>query len=552
MSKRSGMVTKVLSVVTAMAILAGCSGGSKSGDKPAGEQPQTQNPAPAPAKKNLDVTIAMWSPPNNFSPINTDSSYGYFAVEAMFDTLVKVNDKIDFVPKLAEKWDVSKDFTTFTFHLNPKAKWHDGKPVTAKDVVYTFNLIANKETVTNRGATINLIKGTDAGGKADGPVEGVKALDEKTVQFVAKKAVDPLAFLEKVGANIYILPEHVLGAVAPKDLTTHAFFQEPKVGSGPFKFVKYASGQYIEYARNEEYYLGAPKLERLFIRIMQANTAVAALEKGEVDMTAGAGIGEIPIQDWDKVQTLSNMNALTFVTKGYQYMDFNHTRDYFKDPKVRQAFFYGINRKLIVDNLLKGTGVVLESPYTPIYKYVNTNLKPRGFDANQAKKLLTEAGWDFNRELALIVPIGNKVREQSADIIIANLQQVGVKVKIEKMDFPTLQARRGKGDYDMSLIGWSDILDPDVSSQYRTDAVYNNGKYSRPKVDELLDQGATTAEFQARKKIYDELQEIWYNDPNVVYLYSPNALTAVSKRMENVKMSAMGLLWNIHEWDVKQ
>jgi len=546
---RSSILMKALASFVVLAVLAGCTGATK----PA-ETPKTTTPAPAPeVKKNLNVSIAMWSPPNNFNPINTDSSYGYFAVEMMFDTLVKYNEKIDIVPKLAEKWEVSADFTTFTFKLNPKAKWTDGKPVTAKDVAFTMNAIANKATATNRGATISLIKGTDANGKMEGTsLEGVKVIDERTIQFVAKKAVDPLGFLEKIGANIYILPEHILGQVAPKDLANNAFMMNPTVNSGPMKFVKYATDQYVEYVRNDDYYLGKPKIEKVFLRIMQAATAVAALEKGEVDMTAGSGIGEIPIQDWDKVQKLANVDAVTFVSKGYQYMDFNHTRPYFKVAKVRQAFYYAINRKLIVDNLLKGNGLVLETAFTPVFKYRKDDLKVREFDAAKAKQMLTEAGWDFGRELELLVPLGNKVREQSADIILANLQQVGVKVKATKMDFPTMQARRGKSDYDMSLVGWSDILDPDVASQNRTGAVYNNGKFSDPKVDELLDKGATTAEFNARKKIYDEYQEYVYNNPNVVFLYTPNALTAVNKRMVNIKMAVMGFLFNVQEWDVKQ
>ncbi|MDB4895666.1 MAG: hypothetical protein JWN15_1928, partial [Firmicutes bacterium] len=92
---------------------------------------------------------------------------------------------------------------------------------------------------------------------------------------------------------------------------------------------------------------------------------------------------------------------------------------------------------------------------------------------------------------------------------------------------------------------------PDVSSQVRTDAVYNSGKYSNPKADELLDKGVLTAEFAARKQVYDEFQKVIYDDPNAVYLYSPNTLAAVSKRMVNVKMSAMGSTSNIYEWDVK-
>lgn len=557
-TRRTGILLKLLSIATILGLLAGCGGGAKTTDPAPSTGGQTKTPsttpAPAPAKaKKMDVTIAMWSPPNNFSAINTDSSYGYFAVEILFDTLVKLNDKLDVVPKLAEKWEASADLTKFKFYLNKNAKWHDGKPVTAKDVLFTVNLIANKETTTNRAANLSQILGTNASGKADKlPLEGIKQIDDYTIEVTTKAAVSPESLLEKFGTTIFMLPEHILGKVAAKDISKDPFMMNPTVGSGPFKFTKYATDQYIEFARNDNYYLGKPVLERVFVRIMQPTAAVAALEKGEVDITAGAGIGEIPISDWDKVKALPNINAIEFASKGYQYMDFNHTRPYFKDPKVRQAFYYGINRKLIIDNLLKGRAEGLESMYTSVFKYADKSLKYRDFDPAKAKQMLTEAGWDFNRELELLVPTGNLVREQSAPIIVANLQQVGVKVKISKMDFPTMQSRRTKQDYDMSLVGWSSLFDPDVASQYQTGGVYNNGKYSNPKVDELLTRGAVTAKFEDRKKVYDEFQQTIYNDPNVVFLYSPNALTAVAKRMVNIKMAAPGFLWNMEKWDVTE
>jgi peptide/nickel transport system substrate-binding protein len=530
-------------------VASGCSGGKATKTDTTPKTDTTTQAAPA--NKNLTVNIAMWSPPNNFHPLNTDSSYGFFAISIMFDNLVSMNDKGDFVPRLAEKWDISPDFTTFTFHLNPKAKWHDGQPVTAKDVAFTMNTISNKETVNNRSANISMLKGADENGKsANGTLEGVKVVDDKTIQFITKAPVDPLSVLEKVGSYIRIIPEHVLGQVAPKDLEKHAFFMNPTVGSGPFKFVKYVTDQYIEYTRNDDYYLGKPILEKVFLKIMPATTAVAALEKGEIDVTAGQGIGEVPIQDWEKVQALPNINAVTFASKGYQYMDINHTKAYLQNQKVRQALVYGINRKMIVDNLLKGNGQIVEGPYTSVYKYLDKTIQPRAFDANKAKQLLTEAGWDFNRKLSLVVPLGNKVREQSADIIMANFQQVGLKVEIQKVDFPTLQARRKAGDYDVALIGWSDILDPDVSSQFRTGGIYNSGLYSNKQVDDLLAKGIVTAEFNARKAIYDQFQKLIYDDVPAVFLYSPNGLTAVSKRMVNVNMSTFDITYNLEKWDV--
>lgn len=547
MNRRFSRLINVFAVAAVLALLAGCAGGGA----PAGDG-DTGGAGGAPAAGSKDVSIAMWSSPNNFNPINTDSNYGFFAVDIAFDSLVDMDDEGRYVPKLAREWEWSDDFDVYTFHIDPDATWHDGEPVTAHDVAFTFRTIANPDTLTNRGAYINQISGTDANGRAESLDDlGVEVIDDHEVRFTLKGPADPLGVLEKLGTTVRIIPEHILGDVDPAELDSHELFMNPTVGSGPFKFVKYVTDQYIEFARYDDYYLGQPKLERLFVRIMPPTSAVAALEKGEIDMTAGPGVGEIPLQDWDKVEAMEGVEALTFVTKGYQLMDFNHTREHFHDPAVRQAFHHAINRRLMVDNLLKGLGIVQETPYTPIFRYVNEGLEFREHDPDKALEMLTEAGWDFDRELDLLVPTGNRVREQSADVIAANLLEIGVKVNIHKLDFPTLQSRRATGDYDMSLVGWSSLLDPDVSSQYRTGAPYNAGGYSNPTIDALLAEGIVTAEFEARKAIYDQFQEELYADPNFVILYSPYALSAVSEKLTDVELGPYSTLWNLHNWDKK-
>lgn len=535
--------------------LAGCGGGAKPaqpGQAQGGQQQASQPQAP----KGKQVTIGMWSPPNNFSPINTDSSYGYLAVSILFDSLLKIDDNLNFTPKLAERYEVSDDLTTYTFYLNKNAKWHDGKPVTAQDVEFTIKTVAHPKTETNRGSYIATLAGLDAKGKNEsGNISGVKVIDDHTIQFKTAKPVDKFFFLEAVGANIFPMPKHILGGVAPEALTKHEFFMNPKVGSGPFKFVKYATDQYIELERNDDYYLGKPKLEKVFIRIMKPTTAVAALEKGELDLTAGPGIGEIPITDWDKVKSLPNVDAISFPSNNYQYMDINFDIPTWKDPRVRQALAHAINRQLIVDRLLKGNGKVVNGPIMPVTRYYNKNIEGKlEYNPEKAKQLLQQAGFDFNQEIVLTVPTGNLVREQSADIIMANLQAVGMKVKIQKFDFPTLQAKRKAGEYSLALIGWGGPLDPDVSSQFKTGGQYNQGKRSDAKTDDLLTRGAETAKFEDRKKIYDELQEYFAENPPAIFLYSPNGLTAKNKRVEGVHLNFVPfrLTADIHLWDVKE
>ena len=221
------------------------------------------------------------------------------------------------------------------------------------------------------------------------------------------------------------------------------------------------------------------------------------------------------------------------------------------DKRLRQALAYAINRQLIVDKLLKGQGVVSQGPIVPVTSYYNPKIEGKyPYDVEKAKALLKEAGWDPNKEIALLTPTGNVVRELSADIIQANLAAAGVKVKIEKMDFPTLMARFGKGEFDLGLVGWSSVLDPDVRSQYQTGGQYNFGKFSNKILDDLMQKGADTAVTAERKKIYDEFQIQFLEEVPVVPLYWPLPLVAVNKRVNNAShmVTTNALLRNVHEW----
>ncbi|HLJ62168.1 MAG TPA: ABC transporter substrate-binding protein [bacterium] len=487
---------------------------------------------------SLVVVAGMWSPPNNFNPINTDSSYGFFGIRFIFDTLVAArleNNKLVFSPDLAQRWTVSPDRQTFTFTLNPKAMWHDGKPVTADDVVYTVMTISDPKTETNRGADIAQIAGLDVHGKrAPGVAIGIRAVNDRTVEVKTRVPVDPQMFLELFGYNVYILPKHVLADTPPDQLSKSQFFQHPTVGDGPFKFAQYRTDEYIELAANDAYHLGVPKVRRVFIRIIPPASMVAQLQRGDLDVTAGFGIGEVPIEDWDTVKTMPNVHAASFPAPGYQYMLFNFQKSYLQDKRVRQAMAEGINRQLMVSQLLRGEGMIADGPIPPANPYFNKAVKPWPYDVAKAKALLQEAGWDANRTLLLRVPVGNTIRERSADIIKENLAAVGIKTDIQKSDFPTLIAAAKRGDYDLMLIGWAGPTDPDVSSQYRTAGQYNFSFLSMPDMDKLLDAGAAASDPAKRKQIYDQFQVMFADQLPVLVLYYPNARTAISARMQNV------------------
>src|SRR5574341_1881554 len=182
---------------------------------------------------------------------------------------------------------------------------------------------------------------------------------------------------------------------------------------------------------------------------------LAQLERQELDMSAGFGIGEILVEDWDRVKAMPHVKAISIPAPGYQFMSFNFKRDYLADKRVRRAIAHATNRALPIYQLLKGEGQIAEGPIPPSNPYFNKNVKPWAYDPNRAKALLQEAGFDFNRTLILRVPTGNPLRERSGDIIRENLVAVGLKVEIQKTDFPPHLSALYLANYDLALLGWA-------------------------------------------------------------------------------------------------
>ncbi|MBE3597793.1 MAG: hypothetical protein IMX02_02975 [Limnochordaceae bacterium] len=507
---------------------------------------------PLPASAEKVIRVGLWSGPGTLSPINADSSYGYFVVHFIFDTLVEMEPDLTFAPRLARSWEISKDGRTYTFHLDPKATWHDGKPVTASDVAFTIRTIATPGVQTNRGNAIKAIQGLDETGKMTGnAIQGVRVIDAHTIAITTQTAVDPARFLEQLGTGVFIIPEHLLKGLTPQQLSRAPALLNPTVGSGPFQFVRYVQDQYIELKRYDRYYRGPARVDRILVRIAGAASIAAALINGEIDVVAGPGIGEVPLQDWEMVKRAPNLRPVTAPSLGYQFIAINSTRPYLKDDRVRQALARGVDLKLLVQQLYRGEAIPAVGPFSPVTPYVNKSLQPIPYDPAGARRLLSEAGWDFSRTLQLLVPTGNTLREQSASIIQATLQAAGVQVQIQRLDFPTLLSRVFKHDYDLALLGWTDTFDPDhVSSTFRTGGQYNLGGYSDPEVDAIIDQAAREQDPARRKELYDRLQVLFQQKVPAVFLYYPNMLAAVSKRLVNADPGIVPFEFYAARWDV--
>ncbi|WP_301172874.1 ABC transporter substrate-binding protein [Brevibacillus nitrificans] len=539
-----------IAAVASLLLLAGCGGGNTATSGTGSSATPTNSGGSTTSAAGKTMFLGLVNPPILFNPINSADVASQFVEKFMFDSFLEMEAPLKFVPKLADSFETT-DNQTYTIKINKDAKWSDGKPVTAEDVAFTFNLIANPKVEISVGSYLSMFEGTkDTGKLEDGKTElpAVKVIDEKTIEFKTKAPVDPNMIKEQLGTKLMILPKHALEKIDPAALSQDPFMQKPTVTNGPFKFVQYKKDQYVEFEKNPDYYLGAPQLDKMFIKIMPAPNLVAQLQTGELQMNIGNGIGKIPPQDYETVKKFENVTTKSEAQYGFQTMMFNTEK--ITDPRVRQAITYALDRQQIVDKLLRGYGEIVDGPYTSVSPYLDKNLEKYSYNVEKAKQLLQEAGWDFNRELNFVVPLGNKVREQSADILTQNLKAIGLKVKVSTFDFPTIMQKAKAGDYELLLMGLTFTLDPEVSSLYSSIGSFNFMNYNNPKVDELLLKGKAEANPEKRKQIYNELQAIWNQDVPLISLYSDSDFFAYSKQVATGEPKIFGFHNHLEKWSM--
>lgn len=501
---------------------------------------------------NKVISVGVMNSFGSMNPINTRDALARRVVGLFFEPLFDVNENMEFIPKLAESFETD-DNQTFTIKLDSNANWTDGVPVSSEDVLFTTNLMANPEVQSRGLAPLNIIDGLDENGQLpDGEesIKGIEIIDNKTFTIHTKQPVDPNYLKENFGYFIQFIPKHVLKDVNPAELHQHPFMEKPDVTNGPFKFVKLSPDSYLELHANPEYYRGAPKLTKLFFKVMPSANLVAQLQTGEIQMNF-PGVGNIAIQDYEKVKNMANVRTIQGKPFNYQMMYFN--TESINHPEVRRAIVYAINRPLIVENLLKGEGGIVDGPFTSAHPYFNEKIENYEYNPEKAKQILEESGWDFNKPINLAVPIGNQTREQAAAIITENLSSIGLKVQINKYDLPTLLDKGAKQEFDLLMLGIPLQIDPgtNLGLFYEKNATYNYAPYDSSKMNDLLKKGRMEPDPEKRKAIYDQAQLLLHDDLPTITLYEDQPIKVVSKNVKVGEPKEYGMFYNVNEWDIE-
>ena len=549
--KRNMLKVVAASLAGAMLLTAcGGSGGANQTSAAAGGSAETSAAAAEGSTGGEKViTMAQTGDWDTFMPMNTTNAGADNVIELMFDRLMVINTDGTFGPRLAESWETNEAQDKITYHLNENAKWQDGEPVTAEDVVYSAQVASSSEFNYLRRIRMQYFAGTDETGCETGTdsIE-VKALDDHTVEFTLKTPMDPSIIYALVNRDFFIMPKHLLGDISDTELVNDAFWQKP-VGSGPCIFDNMESGVSIEFKANKDYYLGAPDFDRLVFKKVQSSNLLSGLMSGDIDVLSGNS--QIPLADWEAAKNTQGIVTKSVPTFAYQYMAMNTSRDYLTED-VRHAISLAINRQVIVDQLLQGEARIAIGPLAEDHPYFDEKLLPIEYDPEKAKSMLEAAGWDSNRELEVMVSTGNEVREKSAILIQQDLQKIGIKTKIQTLDFPTLLTNARNGDYDLCFIGSAGSVDPSESVPNVTAGYMNNfAQLSDPTLGQIGESGAKEITFEARKKIYDQYQEELFKQMPMAFLYHTNDLFAYNEKLENVREGAIDYNVNKNVWEWK-
>ena len=483
-------------------------------------------------------------------PNITSDSASHEIGNLVYSNLVRTDKDLRLEGELAEGWDISKDEMTITFRVRKGARWHDGEEVTAEDVDFTYRYMIDPKTPTAYAESFRQIRHAEV-------------VDRYTYRVTYEKPYAPAL----LSWGVWILPRHILEASwkAGVDLRTTRQNRSP-VGSGPYLFREWKTGEKIVLEANPDYFEGRPYIRRVVYRIIpDPSTIFLELKARNIDMS-----GLTPIQyrrQTDYPAFRKAFNKYRYLANGYSYLGFNLLDPRFQDKRVRQAMAYAINKQEIIEGVLLGLGQVAVGPYKPGTWWYKADVKTYPFDPERAKALLAEAGWKEQNSEGILVkdgkPFGftirtnqgNQVRKDTAEIIQRRLRAVGIDVKIHVVEWAAFvnQFIR-KRDFEAIILGWGLGLDPDQydiwhSSQRAPDQL-NHISYKNAEVDELLEAGRRTFDEAKRKAIYGEFQDIMAEEQPVVFLYVPEALPVVSSRVRGVEPAPAGISYNFIKWYV--
>jgi len=527
----------------AVMLLAACGGGEK-------------------IASNHARTLVMTQPAdadNLLPPLTVNEISGQVDAQ-LFEKLAEIDDSMHVIgdhgarPSLADSWTWAPDSLSIAFHLDPKAHWHDGVPVRAADVLYSFRVNKSKAVGSS---VLPLLEGIDS----------VSARDSLTpvVWFHARS---PEQFFN-AATQLRVLPAHLLESTPDSALRTSPYGRNP-VGSGPYKFVRWVSGSTIEVDADSTFHRGRPKIDRLIWSIAgNPDAAMLRLYSGEANFTS-----KLRSQDKQQIAKHPELKAYQYPSMLVFFVRFNeHARKshtphpIFGDREVRRALSMAIDRRRAVTTVFDSTYLVLSGPFTSNLATYDTQLPRLPYAPDSAAAILERRGWAMGKDgvrhkggaalqFSMLVPGTSSERGQMSVLLQDMLKRVGARLDIEHVDFPTAAARTASHDFDAAFEGFS--LDPTPSGirqEWSTAAAQaggtsNTGYYSNAAFDATIDSAVATMDSKVAIAQYRRAYGMIIADAPAIWLYESPAVAGMSTAVHPAPMRAD--MWWVHlaDWTI--
>ena len=472
-----------------------------------------------------------------------------YATGLMFLPLMELDADLNFEGMLADSI-TTEDNKNFIVHIDDAATWSDGTPVTADDVVYTALRLASP-VIGNTAMMYYVFEGVgDDGFVEEGAesIDGIQKVDDKTVQFTTKEEMPITTFENSYARYLLTLPKHVIEQYSEEELSTADWFNHPDVVSGPFIVTEFDVDHYISYEANKDYWKGAPKIDKLNIKIVDGSQLYAGLQSGEIDITQQT-MSDIPQEDYESVEALDNVDVVYGSPVTNQSV-FIQTKNV-PDVKVRQAMLYAIDRQQILEELLNGHGEIVDGFLSSASPFYDDSLTPVSYDPEKAKTLLEEAGWDGSQTIRFYVNSGDSTFVNAASIIAAEWAAVGIKAEIQTVDFATLMSVAGTEDYDVLAVQYTYApVDPYPDVAWLLGGEGSWTGYSDDTLNDALTKSQLTSDPEETKELFSVVDKKVQEDVPMFSAYVISAQGAVSKRITGAAPSVYGFFNNVQNWDV--
>jgi len=525
--------------------------------------------------KTNRIVIGLPADVSSFNPMFTFSVDEGAISELLYLGLVDLRwnfelGELEAHPSLAESWEWGEDSLSITFFLRDGLIWSDSTELTTEDVMYSLVVYSDPQVNSKFFGYFNYLYTDPAGQLDDKKSFEIKSPTELRINF--KQGAHPTL----VDLSFPIIPKHIFGAIARKDLETAEANFRP-VSNGPFVLDKWDRNQSVTLKANEESFLyDADNVDEIVFKIIPDYTSrLNQLKNGEIDF-----MELISAEDVADIEKKDNLNILTIEGREYDYIAWNNIdvevlqekgkilpNKLFGNKNVRIALTHAINRQEILEEYLYNYGSIATTPVSPIFTGIyNSNIKPYSYSPETAREMLSSEGWtDSNNngvidkdgtefEFTLNIPGGNPLRSYAATIVKNNLKAVGIEMNVETLEMGAFIDNLGAKKMNAWMAAWYIPVPIEINAFWYSDlstTPLNFVSYQNKTIDNVLNQLEEKLPKEKQKELYYKFQEILHQDNPQTFMYWISNIVGVNKKLNNINISPYGAITHCWEWSVE-